>query len=257
MAILVGAKASNITRTDVLKVRQRVSLRAQDDRVIVSKWPRRRGKPKSPLQQAWVDRFSCMAQAFSSPEPRTRDAAEYWAKSVDIETARPIKGSGWFYRDVLVRAAINNLIQYQDEVRVRTPTALVTRLTNQTFTNGQFANLIATAEVWDNNLFWTAGSNPDRLKVKSPGLYLVGATVARISGATGFTAVELYKNGSELFAGQRISTAGSPQYINVSGITYFQANDYCTLAVFNSNVTANYQIQNWWILAITPEGLVP
>jgi len=257
MATLDGAGPGDILRPDVLKLRQRFVLKESNGTAIVAKWPRRRGPRKTPQQQAWVDRFSCYAQMFKAPEPWSLDAANMWAKTVSIESASPMKGSGWFFRDVMVRAANNKLITFLGEKRVITPTVLATRLSNQAITNGGFVYVPMTAIRWDNNNFWSLTSNPTRLTFRSAGLYLVGATVQRATGTSGLTQVEIVQNNTLAIARARLPAGTVPQYINVTGVQYFSEGDYVECGVFQTSVTNQYQVENFWALAITPEGLIP
>lgn len=257
MAILKGATPNQISRQDVLKVRRRVTLRENNGQVIVSKWPRQRGPAKSPLQRAWIDRFTCTAKAFSSPEPRTRDAAEHWAKTIDVKSASPIKGSGWFYRDVLVRAANNDLIQDNEEVRVKTPTFRLYRDAAQTIPSGQTITLQPNQFQWDNNSFWSPTLNPTRATFKAPGLYMVGFQISFGGGSNGARYASLRINGAttEDFAAT-FTTNSSGSDVNLVTLKYFHANDYVEVRASSALANNTARLLALWAVAITPEALI-
>jgi len=258
VAKLVGATPEQIRRQDVLKVRQRVTLKGHGDSVVVSKWPRRRGPVKSPRQQAWVDRFACMAQAFSSPEPRTRDAAEMWAKGTPIPSAGPIKGSGWFYRDVLVRAAGGDLITFQEETHIKTPTVYVSRNAGEALTQNIAKALTPNVETWDNNSFWTASLNPTRITFRSPGLYAVGFSMNFTPKSGSWRAGWVVKNGILELANQGIwPNAATPAQLAGSTIMYFAANDYIEVWTITNTTAISATLTSAWAVAITPEALIP
>jgi len=242
----LDAPASAFTRQDVLKVRGRVVLKEYRGKAIIQLWPRRRGKKKTPLQQAWVDRFSLLARALKAPQAQTLEQAQYWTK-----------GTGWYYRDILEVAAAGKLIQYENEVRVTTPTVKATRLSNISLAGGAFAFVPMTAIVWDNNSFWNASLNPSRLTMRASGLYIVGATVALATANAGNMAAEIWQNTNTLLAATRIAKAGVNTYVTVMGVGYFHANDFIEVGIFNSANTTNYQVPNLWAVAITPEALIP
>jgi len=224
--------------------------------VIVQKWPKRRRGPQSAIAAAWMKRFSCLARELKSPEPRTLDAATGWAKGQSPIFGGPKGPTGWYYRDVLESAAYGKLIRFQGEVNVRTPTVLVTRATNQSYAAAAFQAIVPTAVTWDTNNFWSSTINPSRLTMKAPGLYLVGATVVLKTANAGFFSCELVdKNGAD-FAGSKIAKNGDFTFCNAVGIMYFHANDWCECKVFNSANTTNYQLMNFWAVAITPEALI-
>lgn len=243
----LDAPASSITRGDVLKVRRRVMLASWKGNVYLRKWPRPRGKKKTPLQQAWVDRFSYLARALKSPLPQSLDAAQMWAK-----------GTGWYYRDVLEVAAAGKLIRFNGEPRVTTPTARVYRNAAQAVTNGAGGYLTPDAMNWDNNVFWSPTVNPSRLTFKAPGLYLVG-------GHTYFNAITGGRRDMGLVVNRttwivedfRTPASATALTIPVVSLWYFHANDYLEAWQFvNANgVTA--RLGSLWAVAITPEGIVP
>ncbi len=203
-----------------------------------------------------MERFSCLARQLSSPEPRSLDAAEGWAKGQSPIFGGPKGPTGWYYRDVLESAAYGKLIRFQGEVRVRTPTCDLTRLTDFQLLANTFNYVPMTAEVWDNNVFWSATVNPTRMTMRSAGLYLIMATVMLNTTNAGFFAGELYVNNTTFIGGNRIPKNNQGTYLNVVGMYYFHANDYVELRVFNSANTTQFRVPTFSCVAITPEALI-
>lgn len=252
----LGAPASSVTRQDVLKLRGRALMKSHRGDIVIQKWPRRRGRNQSPIQKAWNDRFSCLARALSSPDPRTLDAATGWAKGQSPEFGGPKAPTGWYYRDVLESAAFGKLIRYQGEVRVRTPTVEVTRASNQSIAAATFAAIIPTAVTWDNNLFWSSSINPSRLTMRAAGLYLVGGTVDLQTANAGFFSAEISQNGGASIAGSKVTKNGLSTFASVVALVYCHVNDYVELKCFNSANTTNFRCPSFWAVAITPEALI-
>jgi len=224
--------------------------------IIAQSWPRPRGHAQSPRQQAWINRFACLARMRKSPFPQELDAANMWAQLGNALYANDPNGGLWYYRDVLESAAYGKLIRYQGQVRVTTPTASVKRATNQSVAGGAFVAMQPTAIDWDNNRFWDSTVNPTRLTVRSPGLYLVMATINLQTNNAGVFSCELAKNGGASFAGSKIPKNNTFTFANAVGLMYFNANDYVECKVFNSANTTNFQLLSFQIVAITPEAIV-
>jgi len=256
MAKMKSVVAGQVTRGDVLKLRGQARLYANQDRVYAGKWPRRRGKTKSHLQQAWINHFICAAQATKSPDPVTLDAANYWAKNVRIASAGDVSPSGWYYRDVLSRAMVGKLISYQAEVRITTPTVKATRTTTQSVSAGVETVLVPTAIEWDNNVFWNPTVNPERLTIRAPGLYLVGVTLERTAGGTSRQFVVVRKNGTTSVALSMFPVATAPAWGYVGCIDYFHALDYIDVRVYLTTGASTWKIVDFWLMAITPEQVV-
>jgi len=245
-----------VTRQDVLKVRQRVTLVSRNNQVVVSKWPRRRGPAKSARQQAWINRFKCLARGLKSPDPITLDGAKFWAQQIRIKSASPMSTSGWYYRDVLARAAYGKLLSYQGAKRITTPTAMVRRLTNESRAGSSFLSLTPNEEIWDTNQFWSPTVNPTRLTIRSPGLYLFGCDAIKKTVGTGNQLVAIYKNGSVDMCELKALTAPVDQHYPLSSINYFETNDYLEVKIFTASGPLNWQLLNFWIVGITPEGIL-
>lgn len=223
-----------------------VVLSSNKSGIYIRARPKKSRKGLTPLRMAWVDNFKLIATLSKTPDPYAFNMATALAK-----------GTNWYYRDVLETAMSGKLIRYEDEPRVTTPTAVISRVTNEQWTGGQFKFLTPDNLVWDNNAFWNPALNPTRITMRAPGVYLVGATVTLKTANAGAFAAELWVNGSTLIAGQRVSKNGVETMAQATGLYYFHANDYVELGVFNSANTTQYQSPSFWVVAITPEALLP
>lgn len=228
-----------------MKFRQRVVMKPYKGANVVQKWPRKRGRPKSALQQAWVDRFRLVGCLMKSPDAQTYDQAKEWAK-----------GTGWFWRDVLTAAANGNLLAVAGEVKITTPTFFVSMQVPEVLA----ANIVETLEFdafqWDNNVFWTPAVSTTRLVFRAAGLYLIGCYSLFDNTATDKSVdIRFRLNGVTDFpiARQQDITNNdvTPQYMT---IWYFHANDYIELRA-SSTIIATVLTAQAWGVAITPEGL--
>jgi len=223
-----------------------IVLSSNKSGIYIRARPKKTSKGMTPNRMAWVENFKLIARLSKTPDPYAFNVATALAK-----------GTNWYYRDVLETAMSGKLIRYEDEVRVTTPTAFLSRVTNEQWTAGQFKFMTPDNLVWDNNAFWSSGVNPTRITMKSAGLYLVGATVQLKTANAGNFAAELWVNASILIGGSRVPKNGLETMACVAGVYYFHANDYVELGVFNSANTTQYQSPSFWAVAITPEGLLP
>jgi len=235
-----------VTRAAVMKMRQRVVMKPNKGQTVVQKWPKKRGKPKSALQKAWVDRFSLVACINKSPAAQDLDAATDWAK-----------GTGWFWRDVLTAAMNGNLFVVPGETKITTPTYYLQRTTVEALVANVQESVTLDTMTWDNNVFWNPLSNPTRIYFFAPGLYLIGmqgvfdntATDKRVSiwprinGVTDLPRAEI----------QDISNNDVAPWNTT--IWYFHAGDYMEVRVL-STVSCNLNQVTCWGVAITPEGLI-
>lgn len=253
----LGAPSSSISRGDVLKVRRRALMKDHRGQVTIQKWPRERGKKKTDLQQAWVDRFSCLARELKSPFPFMLQEAKNWANSQDPAYGGPRPSTGWYYRDVLERAASGKFVEFRGEVKVRTPTCGLSRVANESWTAAQFKAVTLDTKNWDNNGFWNQTANPTRMTMKAAGLYYVTATMVLKSNNAGNMSAELKVNGGDPFAASKVDKNNDFTFVNASGIYYFHAGDYVECWLFNSANTANYRCVQFAAVAITPEALIP
>lgn len=243
---IIPESAGAVTRAAVMKFRQRVVMKPHRGQTVVQKWPRKRGKPKSALQQAWVDRFKLVGCLMKSPDAQTYDQAKEWAK-----------GTGWFWRDVLTAAANGNLLIEPGALKVTTPTFYV----QQTIANPLVAN---TPEIvnfdtfrWDNNVFWTPTVAPSKVVFRAPGLYLIGSYALFDNTATDKSVDTWMRlNGTDLFPQSRAQDISNnditPQFMT---IWYFHEGDYIELRV-QSTFATSVLVSNMWGVAITPEALI-
>jgi len=235
-----------VTRAAVMKMRQRVVMKPNKGQTVVQKWPKKRGRPQSPLQKAWVDRFSLVACINKSPAAQDFDAATDWAK-----------GTGWFWRDVLTAAMNGNLLVIPGETKITTPTYFLTRPGPEALAANVGEFIAWDGLQWDNNVFWNPLSNPTRITFKAAGLYLFGFQ-AGFSATASDKAIGLNVrvNGTDFMAQVKAQDIAN-QYIAQPWVSiwYFHAGDYIECEVV-SNVNCNALNMVAWGVAITPEGLV-
>lgn len=234
-----------VSRGNVMKSRQKFITKPYRGKQVVQKWPKKRGKPKGELQQAWVDRFSLVACYVKSPSTEEYDNARNWAE-----------GSGWFWRDVLTAAANGNLLVIPGQVKITTPTFYL----NMNIVEALAANVQESVEFdnlqWDNNVFWNPLVNQTRITFFSPGVYLIGANASFNNTATDKRVSLFFRlNGSADFPRTEIqdisnNDVGAPTVL----IWYFNAGDYIELQAL-STVACDLNQASAWGVAITPEGI--
>lgn len=265
-------RSNPITRTEVIRARGRIHFkRGRGEQLIAQAWPARRGKKKTPLQQAWVDDFSRSARMSKVPDPDAMTTANCMAKGWPEPT-------GWFYRDVIESAMHGKLIVFtgnnsdqalsgfdesgrrlgQEVIpRVTTPTVFGSRVAAQAVAINTDVALIPSAVQWDNNRFWSATINPSRFTVRAPGLYLAGADVEFNAVTGGFRRSNFRVNGTSFDAPNSLPIANA-NTIRMPTITllWFNAGDHveCIARTGTANVTAT--LLAFWLVAITPESLV-
>jgi len=235
-----------VTRAAVMKMRQRVVMKPYRGMTVVQKWPRKRGRTQSALQQAWVDRFSLLGCLFKSPDGQVRQQAGDWAS-----------GTGWWWRDVLTSAASGELIKVPGEIKIITPTARLTRDTIEALAANVTEAINWQTAIWDNNVFWASSPNPSRVTFRAPGLYLFGAECNFENSATdGSRALSIRANGSDLVSNVRGQDIANQDIIlQAIGIYYFHENDYLEALVL-STVASQVNAAILWTIAITPEQLL-
>lgn len=215
--------------------------------LIIKKRKERKGPKKTELQQAWVNNFSCLARWSKFADPRARNYAEEMAPD-----------TGWYWRDIIESAMSGKLIRKEGEHPITTPTANVFRDTSESLTQNITKTLTPNDLTWDNNYFWNPTANQSRLTVRSPGLYLVGCTLLFSGASTARRDARIEDNNGNLIAenggGEGTSSGG---YRSVMGIWYFHKDDYALCRAFTSGTGQSAQIIRFWILAITPEQLLP
>jgi len=235
-----------VTRAAVMKMRQRVVMKPHRGQTVVQKWPKKRGKPKGALQQAWVDRFSLVACFVKSPSTEEYDRARQWAD-----------GTGWFWRDVLTAAANGNLLVIPGQTKITTPTFYVGRDVVEPLAAGTAESVNFDGLEWDNNVFWALSPNPTRIVFRAPGVYLIGASPFFAASATDAQrACRFRVNGTDLLPWNSAQDiANSPIALQMVTPWYFHKDDYLELMVQSSNAI-NLTTAECWGIAITPEGVV-
>jgi len=230
-----------------MRSRRRVSAATWRGQVIAKAWPRPRGKPKSQNQQAWVNRFSQMACISALADPAARDYAD-----------RTSEGTLWFWRDLVTKAMLGQFLRSEGEARVTTPTFKLTRLVSMNVLNQTDTDLPPTAEVWDTNNFWNPGSPTTHVIVRAPGLYLVGANIYWNANATQQRTLKIMVNGLQYDIIVQPNTSSSLTYQNIVTLAYFHANDQVKVQVRqNSGATVPVAMPAFWMMAISPETIVP
>jgi len=197
-------------------------------------------------QSAWIYDFSCKAQWTKRPDPRAFEEARAWTQD-----------SGWYYRDML-HAAMSGKLFSSAEERITTPTARVKRTTTESLVNGTAKILTPSERLWDNNYFWNPIANTSRLTVRSKGLYLIGGSVQFSGVSGGRRAVGLKVNGTDEIGDIAIPIANT-NLVKISPLElwYFEAFDYVEIWAYANVAAVTAIMQSFFILAITPESVLP
>jgi len=229
----------------VIKARGAFGIRNYRGQLYVSKWPRRRGSPKSELQQAWVQHFACLGGIWKWHDPRSFD-----------EATKLAKGTGWFWRDVFTSAAHGKLMRLPGAIRVTTPTARVSRSTQDALVANVTETVSFEAVAWDNNRFYTPSEHTDRLTIRSSGLYLIGSECNFENSATdGSRALSIRVDGSNIIANTRgQDIANQDVILETLTIYYLEAGQYIDLRVV-STVASFVNNAHFWLVGITPEAI--
>jgi len=215
--------------------------------LAIRKRKERKGPKKSPLQQAWVDNFSCMARWSKKADPRARA----WAEEMAPDT-------GWYWRDIIESAMSGKLIRKEGEHPITTPTANIARVAAQALSGTNETTLVADTLIWDNNYFWNPSANQQRLTIRSAGLYLVGADAQFPVSNTGRRKL-IIKNQDDTRIVEQSQSPGTSTTVQIAivGLYYFHSGDYI-YAVGQANQSSQTCVLNhFWALAITPEQLLP
>jgi len=267
--VAIIERAGDFGRKDVLKSRRRIHFRQdQEGRLIAQAWPRKRGAPKSALQQAWVDRFARDAELSKYADAQTKQQAECLAK-----------GTGWYWRDVLTSGMNGKLsgyaggngvagqvgiifrqtpeLMHYGAPRVTTPTAAVKNDTPVALTANVEKYLDANTLLWDNNNFWDSSSNPSRLTILANGLYVVGAYMGFINTGSGYRRAILRLNRTTTIGVQSIAVNNAvEQFANVFTVWPLEAGDYVEAVAFTPSSSVTCALRHLFILAMTPEAVI-
>jgi len=233
----------DITRRMADSFRGRAVLKGRGDTTYMAAWPRPDSPSVKEKKRQWFEHFGCINRALKSPHPRVLD-----------EATRQTKDTGWYYRDLLYRAAINAVVRMDGALKVNVPTVSVYDLTNQQLTNNIDTLITGYSVAWDNAEFYSA-SFPSRLYVRTPGLYLVQAGVnwSALATAGSLRAWINHSRWGEIAADQRYTNSNNAQWATLTTIQPFYADDYIELLMRSNAGTRQAQIKQFAIIGITPE----
>jgi len=230
-----------------MKMRQRVVMKPHRGAIVVQKWPKKRGPFVSERQRAWIERFSLWACLVKSPDADSYNRANEWAK-----------GTGWYWRDVLMAAMAGNLIEIVGEKKITTPTAHISRTSTLALSANVNTVVPMSLSTWDNNNFWASSPNPSRIVFKSPGLYTVNLK-AQFNNTSTDKRVTLNArlNGVDLFRPVEIQDISNNDVSPDNYILwYFHADEYIEVMAL-STVACDLNWAEAAVVAITPEAIIP
>jgi len=237
---------AQVTLRALQTAKGRVQFSSWRGRVVLRKWPKKRGKNISANQRAWVDKFSAVSRETKTPSVQ------------DLENSIALaKGTGWYYRDVLAVAMNGKLWTDFGEVKIRTPTVNAKTTSQKTMTTNGFQTVTLDATVWNNNNFWLAAA-PTVLTVRSAGLYLCFAQLmwpaTLADNDRGIRIIDQANNviGASNFAPEN---AVSLRY-QCTGFWYFNAGDEVRVQSEGYNQPYGVNVESFVLLALTPEGIV-
>lgn len=236
---------AELTFKDATAHRRRVYFRNFRGRIVVSAWPKKRGRKQAPINEAWKEKFKGVSQAIKFTDPCAANLARTWTRN-----------SGWYYRDMLSSMMFGTFIRYHGETKIKTPTASAycSFATNVSSVGSTILPFDTTD--WDNNAFWDA-SDPTKLQVRAAGLYLGAFTVSLSGNANdGNLSTRLLVNGVVVFDYIISTFFDGARNEPHTFLWYFHENDVLQLEVAQSR-TANDRIRQLWLVAITPETLIP
>jgi len=239
---------TRLSYSQAMKMRGRAVPRESRGQIIVQKWPEKRGPEKTPVQQAWVDRFKCVASVMKHPTAQTWNFAGNYTGN-----------SRWFIRDLFYAGAAGKLIQIEGETRITTPTVAVNRNSTETLTINIVKTLTPNTLEWDNNQFWNPSVNPSRITFKSPGLYLIMADLWMPveSGTNALLGRLLHQGGHFIASGQWTQVANLPVVFSMSAVWYFHANETMQVTLQKNNANNQAAVSHLTVLGITPESILP
>jgi len=226
-------------------MRGRLLLREHQGQMIVQKWPRRRGKPKSALQQAWVNWFTAVAHVSKTPPQGQLD-----------DMKGMVKNTGWYYRDLVTRAIAGKLIADPWQVRITIPTACVHKASAQALTANQWNQLAFDTTDWNVN-GWLDGASANQLKAKTAGLYLVIAYLEYTTvSSSGQRFLQLVLNGvTTLGMNSMTSIATFVVRQQVTAIWYLNVGDQIQAQAYCTAASQSAQLLKLQVLGITPQTL--
>jgi len=243
MAKLEGAKTT-ISADTWRKTRGRVVVRDLRGQVIVQSWPRKRGRPKSALQQAWVDKFSRVSIASKTPAACDLSYAQMYAL-----------GTRWYYRDILAVAMFGRWIRDHGGERITTPTCYLWKASGATTVDGTWRTLPIADLFWDNNDFWNAVSAPDFATARSAGLYLINAQYTTSGTTNNVSAgIRLLINGTDVAWWNQIRLVpNNNDKAELTCIFYFNPGDTIEVQARTPSTSFSGRLTALQLVGITPE----
>jgi len=257
------------TRRQIRRGRRRIWIRVYKETVTyASAWPKQRGPSQSPAQRAWIEHFVKWSFYSKQPDPcavaTAKDLAPetgYWPRDI-IHSG----GNGKFI-DHEPNGDLNSplpvlfknppSLMYEGPPRVITPVVSLNQTANFNNSPGGFQPVIPTNTEWDNNAFYDPVTHPERLTIRSRGVYLVTAELIGYSGGGIDVYLELVLNGATTIAEDH--GTGNGNFTAVAHITLaqaFNAGDFLTLRCANLPNGNYYKLRRWQITAITPEAVI-
>lgn len=245
MAVLTGGDFTP-GRRDAIRAKGRIVVSSTRGQYYMRSKPNKQKRPRSPGAQAWTDWFKQVnCQLKDPPGP------------ILAQAQKDTKGTGWFWRDELMRAASGKLIQATGETLITTPTVSVYRSAAESITQNVLKVLTPNNKNWDNENFWNASVNPTRLTVQAPGLYFVTANAVYSGKSGGWRALFLRYNGTTEIGNVGIWPSNTaPGQLGCQAIYYFHHLDYIELCGFTDTTALTLQMKDFSMVAITPEAIV-
>jgi len=255
-----------------------VSYTRRDGTTVFKQWPRKRPELPKPVVVAWREAFEDTRSAIKAMTPCTTFFAENITPRSGFTMydwlSYQYNGRGIKHRPkgqkpnrppVMFRgnpdknypSKLRNYgTKWEGQVRVLTPTAKVSNPNAITGTFGAFTQMPATVESWDTNAFWRVTPTPGRLTIRAAGLYLVTfKTHCYRNGATEMFTRLMLNGTTELIGAHDIGNSffsGTPQ---AEVLYYFNPLDYITLEFACNPTGAFYFLDDFSIVAITPETI--
>jgi len=239
----IDVPAGDVTRGSVIKFKGKAQIKGWKGVVYAAAWPRPNSETTKEKKRPWTDYFSCVNRALKSPPPKVLDNATSLTK-----------GTGWYYRDVLFRGAVNKLILMDGAQRVNVPTVAVARLANQSLPSTVDTNIVMDTEVWDNREMWSP-DEPSIIRFTQAGLYLVQASYSwSNSSTTGSLYAEIaHSRWGKITADQRSVNANVTMQGSLGTIIPCYENDSVTIWMRSNAGNRNAQVLMFSAIGITPE----
>jgi hypothetical protein len=134
-------------------------------------------------------------------------------------------------------ATATDLVVYENSAATHVPSAKVYKAAGQAIPTATITTLTFDSERYDNAGIHSTASNTSRLTAPKAGVYLIAASVAWASNATGERFVQVSINGSptQRLAGQRSTASGGFFENSIAAVHYLKAGDYVEIAVYQTS----------------------